>query len=169
MRASTSGTAVNATVAVSASLARASSSGPSRTVPGPSSEKKRATAASAMLMAAAPMTRVKASTASSPRSSAPCSKASIRATNSAGTSVSGPAGMPAASRARRTRGMETPLCSAMALTVAKGVLPCVTRLPATPGSVPMRCASTICSTVAPRSVRYSRRANRSADAGSSGS
>ena len=75
-------------MAASASRARASSSGPSRTVPGPNSAKKRAMAASATLLAAAPSTRVKARIASSPMSAAPCSKAAMNDPRSAGTSVS---------------------------------------------------------------------------------
>ena len=61
----------------------------------------------------------------------------MRRTSSAGTSVSAAAGIPAASSARRTRGRETPLSAAMSRTVAIGVLPCVTRSPATPGSIPV--------------------------------
>ena len=62
-------------MAASDSLARASSSGPSRTVPGPNSAKKSAMADSATLAAAWSSTRVKARIASSPMTAAPCSNA----------------------------------------------------------------------------------------------
>ena len=95
----TSGTAVNAVVAASERRARASSSGPSRTVPGPNSAKNSATAASAMFMAEAPRTRVKARTASSPKSAAALLERRHQAARDpSDTSVWGVAGMPAASR-----------------------------------------------------------------------
>ncbi len=144
-------------VAASASWARASSSGPSRTVPGPSSAKKSATAASATLLAAAPSTRVKARIASSPNRAAPCSKAAMNEVRSAGTSVSLRAGMPAANRTRMTRGAGQAARAATSVTVTMSVRPWVTRSLATPGSVPMRWALTICSRVAPCSVRYSQK------------
>ena len=88
MRARTSGTKVKAVVAASAWRARASSSSPARTVPGPISAKKSAMAASAMLVAALPSTRVKARMASSPMSSEPRSNAAMRPARSDATSVS---------------------------------------------------------------------------------
>ncbi len=64
---------------------------------------------------------------------------------SAGTSVSFCAGMPAANKARMTRDVDRPQRLASSATVIMSVRPCVTRSPATPGSVPIWWASIICS------------------------
>ena len=77
-------------------------------MPGPNSAKKSATAASAMLMADEPSTRVKASTASSPMRAAPCSKAVMSSARSSEISSSSVAGMPAAWSTRSTRATGTP-------------------------------------------------------------
>ncbi len=109
----TAGTAVKAAVAASDTCARASSSGPSRTIPGPNSAKNSATAASAMLMAEAPSTRVKASTASSPMMAVACSKADMRPAMSSETSPSSVDGIPAAWSTRSTQATGTPCRSAI--------------------------------------------------------
>ncbi len=80
-------------------------------------------------MADAPRTRVNARIASSPMSAEPVSKASIRATRLTGTLLSAVTGMPAASIARMTRGMEMPLRAEISESGTSGSVLWVTRSP----------------------------------------